>query len=361
MESLFRQFGIYASQGQLYKPHDAEMFLYYKESKDGQILEEGITEAGSMASFTAAGTAYVELRRGDDSVLHLLLHVRVPARGRPDLGVRRRARQGLPVRRHGRPHHARRRGPAAPGRPQPGAGQHRAHLRQLTIRRTPTRSPSSCRTASGACTRSSEDRFYYLTLYNENYPMPAMPRGRRPGRHSEGHLPIPGRARKGKAEVQLFGSGPILNEALRAQQTPGGEIRRGRRRVERDQLQRTAPRGAGGGALEPAASGRAAATAVHSASTGRRRRPHRGRHRLHEGGAGPAGAVAGRPPRWRWAPIRLRPQRQPRIPAAALRDQCGIDRRWRRFPGWRATASSIRSGRQAFAELGVERRRSIRH
>jgi pyruvate dehydrogenase E1 component len=58
MESLFRQFGIYASQGQLYKPHDAEMFLYYKESKDGQILEEGITEAGSMASFTAAGTAY---------------------------------------------------------------------------------------------------------------------------------------------------------------------------------------------------------------------------------------------------------------------------------------------------------------
>src|SRR5580658_8204719 len=59
MESLFRQFGIYASKGQLYKPHDAEMFLYYKESKDGQILEEGITEAGSMASFAAAGTAAV--------------------------------------------------------------------------------------------------------------------------------------------------------------------------------------------------------------------------------------------------------------------------------------------------------------
>ena len=58
MESLFRQFGIYASQGQLYDPVDTEMFLYYKEAKDGQILEEGITEAGSMASFTAAGTAY---------------------------------------------------------------------------------------------------------------------------------------------------------------------------------------------------------------------------------------------------------------------------------------------------------------
>ena len=57
MESLFRQVGIYASQGQLYQPHDSDMFLYYKESKDGQILEEGITEAGSMCSFTAAGTA----------------------------------------------------------------------------------------------------------------------------------------------------------------------------------------------------------------------------------------------------------------------------------------------------------------
>ena len=58
MESLFRQFGIYSSVGQMYEPVDAKMLLYYKEAKDGQILEEGITEAGSMASFTAAGTAY---------------------------------------------------------------------------------------------------------------------------------------------------------------------------------------------------------------------------------------------------------------------------------------------------------------
>ena len=58
MESIIRQVGIYASQGQLYKPHDQDMLLYYREEKNGQILEEGITEAGSMASFTAAGTAY---------------------------------------------------------------------------------------------------------------------------------------------------------------------------------------------------------------------------------------------------------------------------------------------------------------
>ncbi|MDX1521464.1 MAG: pyruvate dehydrogenase (acetyl-transferring), homodimeric type, partial [Anaerolineae bacterium] len=58
MEALFRQFGIYASAGQLYEPVDSDSLLYYKEAIDGQILEEGITEAGSMASFIAAGTAY---------------------------------------------------------------------------------------------------------------------------------------------------------------------------------------------------------------------------------------------------------------------------------------------------------------
>src|SRR6202162_2564761 len=58
MESLFRQVGIYSSRGQLYEPVDVHTLLYYKEAKDGQILEEGITEAGSMASFIAAGSAY---------------------------------------------------------------------------------------------------------------------------------------------------------------------------------------------------------------------------------------------------------------------------------------------------------------
>src|SRR5690606_36395353 len=58
MEALFRQVGIYSHIGQLYEPVDKESLLYYKEAKDGQILEEGITEAGSMSSFIAAGTAY---------------------------------------------------------------------------------------------------------------------------------------------------------------------------------------------------------------------------------------------------------------------------------------------------------------
>ena len=62
LESAIRQVGIYASEGQKYQPHDVDMLLYYREEEDGQILEEGITEAGSMASFTAAGTAYANYR-----------------------------------------------------------------------------------------------------------------------------------------------------------------------------------------------------------------------------------------------------------------------------------------------------------
>jgi pyruvate dehydrogenase E1 component len=58
MDSLFRQIGIYAPEGQLYEPEDAESLSYYKESKDGQLLEEGITEAGAISSWTAAATAY---------------------------------------------------------------------------------------------------------------------------------------------------------------------------------------------------------------------------------------------------------------------------------------------------------------
>src|SRR4030095_6308541 len=58
LDALFKDIGIYAHKGQLYEPVDRDSLLYYHETKDGQILEEGITEAGSMASFIAAGSAY---------------------------------------------------------------------------------------------------------------------------------------------------------------------------------------------------------------------------------------------------------------------------------------------------------------
>ena len=116
MASLFRQIGIYSPVGQLYEPEDAGSMLYYREAKDGQILEEGITEAGAMSSWIAAATVVQRARPADAAVLHLLLDVRLPARRRPDLGRGRPARARLPARRDRRPHHARRRRPAAPGR-----------------------------------------------------------------------------------------------------------------------------------------------------------------------------------------------------------------------------------------------------
>ena len=197
MESLFRQFGIYASQGQLYKPHDAEMFLYYKESKDGQILEEGITEAGSMASFTAAGTAYANYRMemipffiyysmfGFQRVGDLIWAFG-DARGKGFLCGGTAGRTTLS-----------------------GEGLQHQDGHSLVLASTvPT-----CATYDPAYAyeiaiivqdgirrmyQEGEDRFYYITLYNENYPMPAdagrlQARGR-----PQGHLQVP-RSRQGQS------------------------------------------------------------------------------------------------------------------------------------------------------------------
>ena len=81
MEGMFRQLGIWSSVGQLYTPQDADQLMYYKEDKHGQILQEGINEAGAMADWIAAGDLVQHARRADDPVLHLLLDVRLPARG----------------------------------------------------------------------------------------------------------------------------------------------------------------------------------------------------------------------------------------------------------------------------------------
>src|SRR5439155_11401652 len=175
MESLFRQFGIYASQGQLYKPHDAEMFLYYKESTDGQILEEDITEAGSMASFTAAGTSYANY--GVEMIPFFIYYSmfgfqRVgdfiwafgDARGKGFLcggtaGRTTLSGEGL---QHQDGHSILHAG-TVPNciAYDPAYAYEIAIIVQDGIRRM---------------YQEKEDRFYYLTLYNENYPMPEMPK-----------------------------------------------------------------------------------------------------------------------------------------------------------------------------------------
>ncbi len=215
MEALFRQIGIYASRGQLYRPVDLEMFLYYKESRDGQILQEGITEAGAMGSFTAAGTAWSTLglpiipfyiyysmfgyqRVGD------LMWAFADARGKGFLLGATAGRTTLS-----------------------GEGlQHQDGHSPLLMSVIPTCAvydPAYAyeiavivREGLRRMYQNNEDLFYYLTLYNENYVQPPMPEG-----VEEGILRGIYRYRaadNGPAQVQLFGSGPILNEALRAQQ-----------------------------------------------------------------------------------------------------------------------------------------------
>ncbi len=217
MESLFRQIGIYASQGQLYKPVDRDMLLYYREAKDGQILEEGITEAGSMASLTAAGTAYANYgvpmipfftyysmfgfqRIGD------LVWAFADSRGKGFLMGGTAGRTTLSG--EGLQHqdgHSLVLSSTVPtcASYDPAYAYEIAVIIQDGIRRM---------------YQENEDRFYYLTICNENYAQPAMPD--RP-EIIEGILKGIYRYQAplaGEAAVHLFGSGPILNEALRAQQ-----------------------------------------------------------------------------------------------------------------------------------------------
>src|SRR5271168_4336488 len=215
MESLFRQFGIYASQGQLYTPVDSELFLYYKEAQDGQILEEGITEAGSMASFTAAGTAYANYgvpmipfymyysmfgfqRVGD------MIWAFADSRGRGFLmggtaGRTTMLGEGL-QHQDGHSHVLASTVPTCLSY-DPAYVYELAVILQDGIRRM---------------YQEGDPVFYYITMYNEDYAMPAMPEGSREGivRGIYRFQAAP----SGKATAHLFGSGPILNEVVRAQE-----------------------------------------------------------------------------------------------------------------------------------------------
>ena len=105
--------------------------MFYREDKGGQILQEGINEAGAFSSWIAAATSYSNHDTADGPVLHLLLDVRLPARRRPRLGGGRQPGARLPARRHRGAHDAQRRGPAARGRPQPRAQRDDPELRLL--------------------------------------------------------------------------------------------------------------------------------------------------------------------------------------------------------------------------------------
>lgn len=220
MEGLFRQCGIYASTGQLYEPVDRDQVMYYKEAKNGQILEEGINEAGAMSSFVAAGTAYGNL--GLNMIPFYVYYSMFGFQRIGDLiwlAGDSRAKGFLVGGTSGRT-------------TLNGEGlQHQDGHSQLIATSIPNLRAYDPAFAYELTViiqdglrrmyAENENIFYYLSVYNGNYVMPPMPEGEGV---VEGILngmykldSTEGTGAEG-ARPQLFGSGPILLEVQRAQQ-----------------------------------------------------------------------------------------------------------------------------------------------
>jgi pyruvate dehydrogenase E1 component len=215
MDSLFREIGIYSSKGQLYEPVDSKSLLYYHEAKDGQILEEGITEAGAMSSFIAAGTSYathgVEMvpfytyysmfglqRVGD--LMWLAGDIRAKGflcgatAGRTTLNG-----EGL--------------------QHQDGHSLLHASTIPTVLAYDPAFAYEIAVIVADGLRRmygEGEEIFYYLSLYNENHLMPPMPEGVEDG-ILKGLYKFKAGEKK-KVRAHILGSGPIINSALKAQE-----------------------------------------------------------------------------------------------------------------------------------------------
>ncbi|HQJ46743.1 MAG TPA: pyruvate dehydrogenase (acetyl-transferring), homodimeric type, partial [Ignavibacteriaceae bacterium] len=215
MEALFRQVGIYSHAGQLYEPVDAASLLYYKEAKDGQILEEGITEAGSMSSFMAAGTAY--LTHGINMIPFFVYYSMFGLQRVGDL-VWAAADMGAKGFLFG----------GTSGRTTlAGEGlQHQdgnSHLLAYTVPNLVTYDPAFAyeiaviiRDGIKRMFEDQENIFYYITLMNENYAMPEMPKGVKEGILKGMYKFQASDKKTAKLRAQLFGSGTILNEVIKA-------------------------------------------------------------------------------------------------------------------------------------------------
>jgi len=216
MESLFRQVGIYSHSGQLYEPVDRDTLLYYREAKNGQILEEGITEAGSMASFIAAGTAHAS--HGINTIPFFLFYSMFGLQRVGDLiwaAADMRTRGFLIGGTSGRTTLA-------------GEGlQHQdgnSHLLAYPVPNLVAYDPAYAYELAAIVKdgirrmfSEQEDVFYYVTVTNETYPMPAMPAGVEEGILRGMYLLRPASDPEAGLRAHLFGSGAILNEALAAQ------------------------------------------------------------------------------------------------------------------------------------------------
>ncbi|HEY3326823.1 MAG TPA: pyruvate dehydrogenase (acetyl-transferring), homodimeric type [Novimethylophilus sp.] len=213
MEGMFRQLGIYSSTGQLYDPVDSDQVMYYKESKDGQILEEGINEAGAFSSWIAAATSYST--HGVQMIPFYIFYSMFGFQRIGDLAWAAgdsRARGFLL-------------GATAGRTTLNGEGlQHEdghSHILASTIPNCVSYDPTFAfevavivQDGLRRMVEAQEDVFYYLTVMNENYSHPEMPKGA-----EEGIIKGLYSFKKSKAKgpkVQLMGSGVILREVIAA-------------------------------------------------------------------------------------------------------------------------------------------------
>ncbi len=214
MEALFRQVGIYSSVGQLYEPVDMDTLLYYKESKDGQILEEGITEAGSMSSFIAAGTAYST--HGIPTIPFFIYYSMFGFQRIGDLvwcAGDMRCRGFMLGGTSGRTTLA-------------GEGlQHQdghSHLLAYPVPNCVAYDPAFAfelavivQDGIKRMYTDGESIFYYVTVMNEPVEMPSMPEGSREG-ILRGLYRFKKSEHSAKLRANLFGSGTIMQEVIKA-------------------------------------------------------------------------------------------------------------------------------------------------
>ena len=214
MEGMFRQLGIYSSVGQLYKPQDADQLMYYREDKAGQVLQEGINEAGAMSSWIAAATSY-----STNNLPMIPFYIYYSMFGLQRVGDLAwlagdmRARGFLL-------------GGTAGRTTLNGEGlQHEdghSHILASTIPNCVSYDPTFAyevvviiRDGIRRMYQEQQDVYYYVTLMNENYPHPAMPAGAEEGIVKGLYLLKAGAKAKGP-RVQLIGSGTILREVMAA-------------------------------------------------------------------------------------------------------------------------------------------------
>jgi pyruvate dehydrogenase E1 component len=215
LEALFRQYGIYSHIGQLYEPADKSSLLYYFEATNGQILEEGITEAGAMSSFIAAGTAYAT--HGLNTIPLYIFYSMFGFQRVGDLmwaASDMRARGFLL-------------GATAGRTTLEGEGlQHQdghSHLLAVAYPTIAAYDPAFMfelavivQDGLRRMYRNQEERLYYITLYNEPYPMPVMPPDAEEG-ILEGMYRFRSADEGATHRAQVLASGPLVNEALKAQ------------------------------------------------------------------------------------------------------------------------------------------------